>query len=156
MSAYGRTSLQRGLDFRAHIAYSRRESELDDEALLINMYYTLVRNICLRYRTEEIEFVFENETRFDPLYTKILAAVLHDVRDALGVELSCRVLIASKAAPALGVVDYVLAVASAALQPGAKPYQRQQFNAGLPAHMAHLIDFDRRVHQSSRKGIELL
>lgn len=146
----------RSLDFRAHVAYSRRESGLDDEELLLNMYYTLARNICLRYRTESIEFVFENESSFNGKYSKIIDVVLADLRASFALDVDCSVYIASKEAPALAVVDYVLAICAANLQPRPQNYEKQQLNAGLPAHLAHLIDFDRKVHQSARKGVELL
>ncbi|MEK6343537.1 MAG: hypothetical protein V4737_06795 [Curtobacterium sp.] len=146
----------RSLDFRAHVAYSRRESDLSDDDLLANMYYTLARNICLRYRTEAIEFVFENESSFDSRYSKIIDIVLADLKSSFGLGLNCSVYIASKNAPALAVVDYVLAICAANLQPRPQNYEKQQLNAGLPAHLAHVIDFDRKVHQSARKGVELL
>lgn len=146
----------RSLDFRAHVAFSRRESLIPDESLLVNMYYTLCRNICLRYRSEDIAFIFENETSFDPLYSKIIDTVVDDLRKTMQVEVSCGAFIATKAAPALGIIDYVLAISAAALRPDAKNFEKQRLNAGLPAHFAHLIDFDRKVHQSARKGVELL
>lgn len=146
----------RTMDFRAHVAFSRRASAIDDVSLMVNMYYTLVRNLILRYRTSEIRFVFEEEPRLDNLYAGIVEVAREDLATIAGVELRVSASIGTKAAPALSIVDYVLALSGMALFGHPRPFEKSQINHGLDVHLAHLIDFDRRVHQSARKGIELL
>lgn len=146
----------RSMDFRAHVAFSRRASAVDDVTLMVNMYYTLVRNIVLRYRTSEILFVFEEESRMDGLYAAIVEVACDDLSNVAGVELHVHTQIGTKAAPALALVDYVLALSSMALFASPRPFEQSRINHGLDVHLAHLIDFDRRLHQSARKGIELL
>ncbi|ROR83251.1 hypothetical protein SAMN06295974_1317 [Plantibacter flavus] len=146
----------RRMDYRAHVAFSRHASGVEGVELLVNMYYTLVRNILLRYRTEVIVFAFEEESRMNSLYSRIVGAARDDVANTLGLRVDATAVRANKRAPILGVVDYVLAVAGHALATQPKAYEVGRFNRGLPAHLAHLIDFDRAVHRSSRKGIELL
>lgn len=146
----------RAMDFRAHVAFSRRASGVDDVSLMVNMYYTLVRNIILRYRTSEILFVFEEESRLDGLYSGIVEVAREDLAAVAGIELQIAVKIGTKAAPALSIVDYVLALSGMALFEHLRPFEKSQINHGLDVHLAHLIDFDRRVHQSARKGLELL
>ena len=146
----------RSMDFRAHVAFSRRSSGIGDQDLLLNMFYTLTRNIVLRYRTEEILFVFETESSMDRLVAKVVTTVRADLTAIAGTALNVRTQIGTKAAPALALADYVLALAAMALFEAPAPFQANRINSGLDAHLAHLIDFDRGVHQSSRKGIELL
>lgn len=146
----------RRMDYRAHVAFSRHASGVEGVELLVNMYYTLTRNIMLRYRTEEIWFIFEEESRMNGLYSRIVGAAQADIQQSLGLRVEVHTARATKQAPVLGVVDYVLAVASHALASSARAFEMGHFNRGLPAHLAHLIDFDKAVHRSSRKGIELL
>ena len=146
----------RSMDFRAHVAFSRRSAKIADQDLILNMYYTLARNIILRYRTEELLFVFETESSLDSYYSKIIATVYDDLRSIARTPLTVAARIGTKASPALALADYVLALASIALFEKPKPFVANRINSGLDVHLAHLIDFDRRVHQSARKGIELL
>lgn len=146
----------RRMDYRAHVVFSRHASGVEGVELLVNMYYTLVRNIMLRYRTEEIWFIFEEESRMDSIYSRIVGAAREDIQSSLDVRVEARAARATKRAPILGVVDYVLAVTNHALASEARAFEVGRLNRGLPGHLAHLIDFDRAVHRSSRKGIELL
>jgi hypothetical protein len=146
----------RVMDYRAHVAFSRHGSGVEGIALLVNMYYTLTRNLMLRYRTEQVLFVFEEESRMNSIYSKIVGAARDDIASAHGVRVDVTAQIGNKAAPAMGVVDYILAIAGNALSESSLEYQRTRFNHGLPAHLAHLVDFDHGVHRSARKGIELL
>lgn len=146
----------RSMDFRGHVAFSRRGLGLDDATLMLNMYYTIVRNILLRYRTTEMRFVFETETKFNEFYGRIVEVAKEDVAILTGFAVNADVRIGSKAAPALSLADYILALANKALFSEPREFEKAQINYGLDLHLAHLIDFDRRVHQSARKGIELL
>lgn len=146
----------RKMDYRGHIAISRGESGVEGVDLLVNMYYTLTRNLALRYRAQQVQFVFEEESRMNSLYARIVGAVRDDLKKAQELELRLSCAIASKEAPILGVTDYLLGVTRRAHMDDARPYAQNRFNLGLSFHLAHLIDFDKAVHRSSRKGIELL
>lgn len=64
--------------------------------------------------------------------------------------------IGTKSDPGLAVTDYVLAAVSATLGDKANPFEWSRVNLGLPAHIAHLIDYDHGVHRRARNGLSLL
>lgn len=74
----------RTLNFRAHVAYSKGKSGVAGVDLRINMLYTLMRNIALRYRTHEIVFVFEEESSMNSLYGRLVAIVKEDAEQIAG------------------------------------------------------------------------
>ncbi len=145
----------RKMDFRAHVVFSRRESGVEDVDLLLNMYYVLIRNILIRYQTVEVLFVFENESRLDNLYSRIVEIAREDLKH-VGVANVC---IGKKTAPVLAVVDYTLALVGIGLSGEKKEIQQFKLDRvkyGMAVHLAHLFDFDKQAHKSARKGIELV
>lgn len=146
----------RTLGFRAHVAYSRGGSGVSGVDLRINMYYTLMRNIVLRYRAHRVLFVFEEESSMNALYGRIVSTVREDAEQVAGAPLLVDGAIGSKHDPGLAVADYVLAAVSAALADKPNPFEWSRVNLGLPAHIAHLIDYDHGVHRRSRSGLSLL
>lgn len=146
----------RTLGFRAHVAYSRGGSGVSGVDLRLNMYYTIMRNIVLRYRTHNVLFVFEEESSMDSLYGRLVATVKEDAEQVAGSALSVDGAIGSKQDPGLAITDYVLAAVSAVLADKPNPFEWSRVNLGLPAHIAHLIDYDHGVHRRSRSGLPLL
>ncbi|WEG08918.1 hypothetical protein PU630_17015 [Microbacterium horticulturae] len=146
----------RTLGFRAHVAYSKGDSGVSGADLRINMYYTLLRNLALRYRTEQLLCVFEEESSMNSLYGRIVATVKADAEQAAGCPVEISGAIGSKRDPGLAVTDYVLAAASAVLADKPNPFEWSRVNLGLPAHIAHLVEYDHGVHRRARSGLPLL
>lgn len=146
----------RSLNFRAHVAYSLGRSGVEGVDLRINMYYTLMRNIALRYRIHPILFVFEEESSMNSLYGRILAVVREDAQRVSGIPIDMSGAIGTKLHPGLSATDYVLAAVSAVLADKPNPFEWSRVNLGLPGHIAHLIDYDHGVHRRARNGLALL
>lgn len=146
----------RTLNFRAHVAYSKGTSGVAGVDLRINMYYTLMRNIALRYRMHDILFVFEEESSMNSLYGRVVATAKEDADKVAGFPIAMTGAIGTKNDPGLAVTDYVLAAASAALSSKPNPFEWSRVNLGLSAHIAHLIDYDHGVHRRARNGLPLL
>lgn len=112
----------RRMDFRAHVAYSRRELGLADHELRINMLYTIVRNIALRYRTTGVRFIFEREPSMNHVFSKLVGTVAHDLELGGNPVGTLETLVAGKDSPALSLIDYVLAISAEALAPEAERF----------------------------------
>lgn len=143
------------MNVRAHIAHMNKTPNVSNNDVLINMFYSLTKNIMLRYRTQETVFIFEQESAMNAVYGKIIAIATIDASRVAGNSLRTRALIGDKSAPALSVIDYLLAIAAHALEDKPKPFEALRFKHALSPSLAHLIDFDNQLHKSARKGVEL-
>lgn len=134
---------------RSYVAVSKNDlvqpfSTVDRMCL---MYGLLIRAAYLRYRSFHLHLVFEENDQMNSLYASIWAAVAKDLHVH---EDSATVLIGSKSAPGLSVVDSVLGLLRVGRSAAAQPHERERL-AWLVSSVAYLIDFDEDKHLGNRR-----
>lgn len=147
-------SEMRSLDYRAHVAYSKLVTRVDPLVLQTNMFYCLIRNVLMRYRHRDLDFVFEQGDH-DHLPSRIVAQARQDMLHETGtLTPSASVYIGTKKLEALAIIDYVMGVCSRYIEkerPTAGLYFRH-FSRIMPS-LAHVFNFDEVVHASHKRGV---
>jgi hypothetical protein len=139
------------LDYRAHVAYSKLVTRVRPVVLQTNMFYCLVRNVLMRYRHRDLDFVFEQGDH-DELPSRIVAQARQDIlRETGTLTPLARVYIGSKKLEALAIPDYVMGVCSRYIEQK-RPMDSRRLQMIMP-NLAHVFNFDDVVHASHKRGV---
>jgi hypothetical protein len=147
-------SEMRSLDYRAHVAYSRLVTRVHPLVLQTNMFYCLVRNVLMRYRHRDLDFVFEQGDH-DHLPARIVAQARQDILHETGTQTSlASVYIGTKKLDALAITDYVMGVCSRYIEQE-RPTAGMDFRRfqRITPSLAHVFNFDEVVHASHKRGV---
>jgi hypothetical protein len=144
----------RSLDYRAHVAYSKLVTRVQPLVLQTNMFYCLIRNVLMRYRHRDLDFVFEQGDH-DYLPSRIVAQARQDIlRETRTLTPPASVYIGTKKLEALAITDYVMGVCGRYIEqkrPTASMHFRR-FQRTAPS-LAHVFNFDEVVHASHKRGV---
>lgn len=134
---------------RSYVAVSKNHSSQPFSTVdrMCLMYSLLIRAAYLRYRSFHLHLVFEENEQMNALYASIWAAVAKDLHVP---EDSATVLIGSKSAPGLSVVDSVLGLLRVGRSVSAQSHERERVS-WLVSSVAYLIDFDEDKHLGNRR-----
>ncbi|MBU1250515.1 MAG: hypothetical protein KJ659_04540 [Actinobacteria bacterium] len=134
---------------RSYVAFSKNDPSQHFTTIerMCLMYGLLIRAAYLRYRGFHLHLVFEENEQMNGLYGPIWAQVASELGVAPE---SATVLIGSKTAPGLSVIDSILGVLRVGRSASAQPHERERVS-WLVSNVAYLIDFDLDKHIGDRR-----